>query len=230
MAGPAIPGDELLHGAVGRHPDGQRRQPGGDRRGRGPAAASCSKPSAPARAGTPSARARPPSCAPPSRRCPPRTAPPSATSTPTLPPAAAAQLAATNSAWLQFFVSYDPVPALKALQVPVLALFGSKDLQVPVPSNSDAMPRQRCEGNADAIVEVLQDANHLFQKATTGSPNEYADAAQGVRPRLPRRARRLDPRARATARLESTTRCPRTRRCCVRGHRRPCARSTGAHR
>ena len=36
-----------------------------------------------------------------------------------------------NSAWFRFFLSYDPRPALEAVTVPVLAVFGEKDLQVP---------------------------------------------------------------------------------------------------
>ncbi|MHB0878272.1 MAG: alpha/beta hydrolase family protein [Anaerolineae bacterium] len=88
---------------------------------------------------------------------------------------AAASLAAANTPWLRYFLTYDPVPAMEELDVPVLALYGSKDVQVAAPSNSAAMRAAlEASGNSDATVEVLQDANHLFQMADTGSPDEYA--------------------------------------------------------
>ena len=38
-----------------------------------------------------------------------------------------------TSPWFRFFVAYDPIPALEKVTCPVLALDGSKDLQVPPP-------------------------------------------------------------------------------------------------
>src|SRR6478672_3838809 len=70
-------------------------------------------------------------------------------------------------------LSYDPAPALRALSVPVLAVFGGRDLQVPPTTNEPAM-RQLLSGNPDATVRTFPELNHLMQPATTGLPAEYA--------------------------------------------------------
>ena len=88
-----------------------------------------------------------------------------------------------NSAWFRFFLSYDPRPALEAVTVPVLAVFGEKDLQVPpaqsAPEIEAALERA---GHADATVLVLPGLNHLFQEAETGSPTEYQQIEQTMSP------------------------------------------------
>lgn len=87
--------------------------------------------------------------------------------------------------WFRYFISYDPEPALERLEVPVLAIFGELDLQVPAKANSERMARalQR-GGNKHFRIEVLPHANHLFQKAGTGSPSEYADLEKAFVPEL----------------------------------------------
>jgi pimeloyl-ACP methyl ester carboxylesterase len=88
-----------------------------------------------------------------------------------------------NSVWFRFFLGYDPRPALEAVTVPVLALFGEKDLQVP-PSQSAPEMEAAFEraGHSDATVLVLPGLNHLFQEAETGSPSEYAQIEQTMSP------------------------------------------------
>jgi len=86
-----------------------------------------------------------------------------------------------NSPWFRFFVSYDPRPALVGANVPVLALFGEKDLQVPPLQSADAVA-DALSGNPDATVDVLPDLNHLFQEAETGSPTEYQSIEQTMSP------------------------------------------------
>jgi pimeloyl-ACP methyl ester carboxylesterase len=85
------------------------------------------------------------------------------------------QLRMMESPWFRFFLDYDPLPNLKALQVPVLALYGQKDLQVPAKPNL-ALLKQALQdaGNKDADVRELPDLNHLFQHAYSGTPVEYA--------------------------------------------------------
>ena len=86
-----------------------------------------------------------------------------------------AQIQAVSSPWMTFFMTYDPAPALEKVKVPVLALFGGKDLQVPAEANEKAiMAALDKGGNTDYTAKVFPDANHLYQSAKTGSPNEYA--------------------------------------------------------
>jgi pimeloyl-ACP methyl ester carboxylesterase len=89
--------------------------------------------------------------------------------------AVGAQVTALQSPWMQFFLSHDPAPVLEKVTVPVLALFGGLDLQVPAEENRDAVVKALEQGgNKDVTVKLFPDANHLYQKAVTGSPAEYA--------------------------------------------------------
>jgi pimeloyl-ACP methyl ester carboxylesterase len=77
--------------------------------------------------------------------------------------------------WFRFFLTYDPRAALRELTVPVLAINGTLDLQVPHAENLAAIGEAlRAGGNRDHTVEALPGLNHLFQTATTGAPAEYA--------------------------------------------------------
>lgn len=87
------------------------------------------------------------------------------------------------SPWFRYFVRYDPRPALRRVHVPVLALGGSLDLQVPARENLAAIDTAlRAGGNRDYKVEELPKLNHLFQTATTGAPTEYATIDETVAP------------------------------------------------
>jgi pimeloyl-ACP methyl ester carboxylesterase len=87
----------------------------------------------------------------------------------------AAQVASVRSPWFKFFLDYDPAPTLAKVQVPVLALFGGKDLQVPAEPNRRAMEEVFAKsGLEDYRLVVMPSANHLYQEATTGSVSEYA--------------------------------------------------------
>ena len=85
------------------------------------------------------------------------------------------QLVAVQLPWFRFFLDFDPATVLEQVNVPVLALFGEKDLQVPPDVNVGPM-RAALERapTTDYTIEVIPGANHLFQEAVTGSPNEYA--------------------------------------------------------
>ncbi|MEV6557426.1 alpha/beta fold hydrolase [Nocardia sp. NPDC051756] len=69
--------------------------------------------------------------------------------------------------------TYDPTPALRALEIPTLALFGTKDVQVDAAANEPLM-RNLLAHNPKATVHTFEGANHLMQQAVTGMPDEYA--------------------------------------------------------
>ena len=83
------------------------------------------------------------------------------------------QLGLMVTPWFRYLLAYEPEPALASLRVPVLALFGEKDLQVP-PTQSVPTLRQVTAKNPDVTIEVLDDLNHLFQHAESGLVSEYA--------------------------------------------------------
>ncbi len=94
-----------------------------------------------------------------------------------------AQLAQLSTPWFRYFLDYDPAPALRRTHVPVLALFGELDLQVLPSQNREPMARALA-ANSGATIEVVPQANHLFQQATTGSPDEYATLEKAFVPGL----------------------------------------------
>jgi pimeloyl-ACP methyl ester carboxylesterase len=83
--------------------------------------------------------------------------------------------------WYQYFLRYDPVPNWSRMRVPLLALNGSLDLQVPAEANLAAI-RAATGNNPDATTVELPGLNHLFQHATTGSVGEYSDIEETFAP------------------------------------------------
>lgn len=79
------------------------------------------------------------------------------------------------------FITYDPRPALEALNVPVLAFYGGKDVQVP-PRQSAPVLRRILSDKADATIRVFPDLNHLMQPAATGGLEEYAQIETTLAP------------------------------------------------
>lgn len=87
----------------------------------------------------------------------------------------AVQVNAMKSPWYQYFLTHDAGQDWAKVTVPVLALFGGKDVQVDVDQNKPALEAALKEaGNEDVTVQVFPDANHLFLHAETGGLNEYA--------------------------------------------------------
>jgi fermentation-respiration switch protein FrsA (DUF1100 family) len=85
-----------------------------------------------------------------------------------------AQLKVVLTPWFRFFLTYDPRPALRKVEVPVLVLIGEKDLQVPPKENLQAIGKALDEGgNKDHTVMEMPGLNHLFQTSKTGSITEY---------------------------------------------------------
>ena len=87
------------------------------------------------------------------------------------------------SPWFRYFLTCDPKPALQKTRCPVLALDGSKDVQVP-PAEDLALISQalKAGGNTKVTVKELPNLNHLFQTCRTGSPSEYAKITETMSP------------------------------------------------
>jgi fermentation-respiration switch protein FrsA (DUF1100 family) len=80
-----------------------------------------------------------------------------------------------DSRWLREFLVLDPAVYLRQVRVPVLALNGSLDTQVPAEQNLAAVAAALEQaGNKDVTTAALPGLNHLFQTSMTGSPTEYA--------------------------------------------------------
>lgn len=99
------------------------------------------------------------------------------------PAALDAQIRQVNSPWFRFFLTYDPRPTLEKVPVPVLALNGALDLQVPAEANlREVEAALKRGGNRDVTTRLLPGLNHLFQTARTGSPSEYAQITETMSP------------------------------------------------
>lgn len=94
---------------------------------------------------------------------------------------AAAAAEQVSSPWFRFFLGYDPVPTLKQVHCPVLAIGGSLDLQVP-PKEDLAAIKAALANNPDATITELPGLNHLFQTARTGAPSEYQQIEETIAP------------------------------------------------
>lgn len=93
------------------------------------------------------------------------------------------QLHTFLSPWFRYFLTYDPRPALQKTRCPVLALDGSKDVQVPPAEDLAAIGSALSTGgNVNITIRELPNLNHLFQTCTTGSPSEYAKIPETMAP------------------------------------------------
>jgi pimeloyl-ACP methyl ester carboxylesterase len=99
------------------------------------------------------------------------------------PEALEAQVRQVNSPWFRFFLTYDPRPTLERVRVPILALNGENDLQVPAEADlREVEAALRRGGNPDATTRLLPGLNHLFQTSATGSPADYGTIEETMAP------------------------------------------------
>lgn len=74
---------------------------------------------------------------------------------------------------LTSFLYHDTAKDLDKLNIPVLALFGGKDLQVTIAQNKDVMDRALLRAGTHFEFKTFDNANHFFQAAVTGQRAEY---------------------------------------------------------
>ena len=94
-----------------------------------------------------------------------------------------AQNAVWATPWFRYFLNYDPRPTLMKVRVPVLAINGEKDLQVPPKEDLEGIEQAlKDAGNKDYKIVLLPHLNHLFQTTKTGAPSEYATIEETIAP------------------------------------------------
>lgn len=87
--------------------------------------------------------------------------------------------------WYRYFIAFDPQPVLKNVKVPVLALNGELDLQVPWKENLDLIGAGlKAGGNADVTIKAFPKLNHLFQTSQTGLLSEYGQIEETMSPEV----------------------------------------------
>ena len=93
------------------------------------------------------------------------------------------QLSILTSPDYRHLLADRPAQTLAKVRCPVLALGGSKDVQVPTARNLAATAAGlKAAANRDVTVKELPGLNHLFQTAPTGAPAEYATIEETFAP------------------------------------------------
>ncbi len=86
--------------------------------------------------------------------------------------------------WMQFYLRYDPSIALREVKIPILAIYGKKDLQVPSGINKDAFNKNVILNNREVLLIEFENINHLMQNAETGLPGEYSTIKETISPEV----------------------------------------------
>ena len=88
-----------------------------------------------------------------------------------------------QSPWMVKFLSLDMRPLLGGIICPVLALNGTKDLQVEFESNLGAL-RDGLPAHPKNRIEAIEGVNHLFQHCATGAVSEYRQIEETITPEV----------------------------------------------
>ncbi|MFA5074523.1 MAG: DUF5829 family protein [Candidatus Babeliales bacterium] len=87
--------------------------------------------------------------------------------------------------WLKFYITFDPRPSLKKIKIPILALFGERDLLVTIKQN--LLPFKKAleeSGNTDYTILQMPELNHRFQHCKIGTEHEYIDIEETISPEV----------------------------------------------
>ena len=90
-----------------------------------------------------------------------------------------------STKWWKYFASYNPQIALQKLKCPVLAINGSSDIQVPADANLKAIELGLLKaGNNKLTTMKFDNLNHLFQKCTKCTVQEYGELENTIEPEV----------------------------------------------
>lgn len=84
-----------------------------------------------------------------------------------------------NSPWLDSFIAYNPAQDISKISCPVMAINGTRDMQVMTADNLNAI-RTLLHADRHNFVREYPGLNHLFQHCTTGSPAEYGHIEETI--------------------------------------------------
>jgi pimeloyl-ACP methyl ester carboxylesterase len=90
-------------------------------------------------------------------------------------PASLQQYDAKGYRLLASRVSYDPTPFLKKLDVPMLWIFGEKDVNVPTAKSVATLERLKNESNRDIAIKVYPSAGHSLMDWKSLANGGYVD-------------------------------------------------------
>ena len=88
-----------------------------------------------------------------------------------------------RSPWLNFFIDYDPSEDISKTLCPVMAINGSRDVQV-IPSLNLMGIKAHLKPNSKNIIKEYPSLNHLFQHCKTGNVLEYRMIEETISPEV----------------------------------------------
>jgi pimeloyl-ACP methyl ester carboxylesterase len=96
-----------------------------------------------------------------------------------------ASLALWQTRWFKSIYHHDPRPLLERLRVPVFAVYGELDLQVP-PAQSAPELERAFTGSRSGLLTLVRfpGVNHMLQPARTGRIEEYVTLEQTLAPEV----------------------------------------------
>jgi hypothetical protein len=77
----------------------------------------------------------------------------------------------------------DVRPLLPQITCPVLALNGTKDIQVNYETNLEAL-RNGLNGHTTDMIQEVKGVNHIFQTCATGRVYEYKEIEETISPEV----------------------------------------------
>ncbi|MEM1036726.1 MAG: alpha/beta hydrolase [Pseudomonadota bacterium] len=99
------------------------------------------------------------------------------------PAAKPEMIEALSSKWMRDGLRLESDALWGPIGIPVLALFGEVDQQVPAQSNADSLAKA-LDHNSALTIQILPQLNHLFQTADTGAVSEYATIRETMSPQI----------------------------------------------
>jgi len=80
---------------------------------------------------------------------------------------------AASSAWMRYFLTYDPLPTIRRVRQPVLILQGATDQQIRAEEARLLDATLRAAGHRRVTLAILPERNHLFLRDPVGHPSGY---------------------------------------------------------
>ncbi|SHG57974.1 hypothetical protein SAMN05444372_107144 [Flavobacterium micromati] len=95
------------------------------------------------------------------------------------------QISQLSGPWFRYFINFNPDFYLSKVKIPVLAINGSLDFQVPAKDNLAAINKSLTKAkNKNFETYEFEGLNHLFQECKTGAFAEYGEIEQTISPRV----------------------------------------------
>lgn len=92
-------------------------------------------------------------------------------------------LSTFNTPWFNYFLRFDPQPYLKKVTSKVLAINGSRDLQVIAASNLAGIKKSLGKNKKEFYeIKEMKGLNHLFQTCNSCTLNEYGELNETFSP------------------------------------------------